>query len=64
MLIAGMVLIISSISYDWDSGLFTGGLIWVILAVTNYVGKRVEIDPEEYADYPDFDEEEYKWRIR
>ena len=64
MLIAGMVLMISSISYDWDSGLFTGGLIWVIIAVTNYVGKRVEIDPEEYTDYPDFDEEEYKWRIR
>lgn len=51
---------ISSISYDWDSGLFTGGPIWMIIAVTNnYVGKRVEIDPEEYADYPDFDEEEY-----
>lgn len=55
---------ISSISYDWDSGLFTGGLIWMIIAVTDYVGKRVEIDPEEYADYPDFDEEEYEWRIR
>ena len=50
MLIAGMIL---SISYDWDSGLFTGGLIWMIIAVIGCVGKRVEIDPEEYADYPD-----------
>ena len=33
----------------------------MIIAVIGYVGKRVEIDPEEYADYPDFDEEEYEW---
>ena len=64
MLIAGMVLMISLISYDWDSGLFTGGLIWMIIAVIGCVGKRVEIDQEECTDYPDFDEEEYEWRIR
>ena len=61
LFIAGMALMVSSIPYDWDSDLFTSGLIWMIVAVIGYVGRRVEIDPEEYADYPDFDEEEYEW---
>ena len=32
----------------------------MIFAVLCFFGRHVEVDPEEYADYPDFDEEEYE----
>lgn len=56
----GFAAITDSAYHSWDSDLFTVGVFIMIFAVLCFFGRHVEVDPEEYADYPDFDEEEYE----